>query len=180
MCKYCDIGITCNDQVIETGLTNLWKTELLNKHNELRAKVANGQEHGQPSAQNMNKLEWDDELARNAQLWADQCPDKSWNGGTSHDANRLTIVHDGPIGQNVGDLYSKRDKRDTNDWKYFLRRRVSRWYNKGKDWSAANVGSWSKVGATGQYTQVIWAETKKVGCGVIYYKWWAYYRKVTT
>ena len=51
--------------------------------------------------------------------------------------------------------------------------KVQAWYDEVKDWPAANVGSFSSVGATGvigHYTQVIWAESKKVGCGVIYYR----------
>ena len=36
---------------------------VLNKHNELRAKVANGQQIGQPPAANMKKLKWSSELA---------------------------------------------------------------------------------------------------------------------
>ena len=139
----------------------------------------------------MNKLEWDDELARNAQLWADQCPDKSWNGGTSHDANRLTIVHDGSIGQNYAASWSSDDGKDWKDWKSFLNGMVQDWYDEVKDWPAANVKSFSKDGVPedkpiGHYTAVIWAETKKVGCGVIYYRDQAAiraknpYRKVTT
>ena len=54
---------------------------ILNKHNELRAKVANGQQIGQPSASNMKKLKWSPELAKIAQRWADQCP-------SYHDTNR--------------------------------------------------------------------------------------------
>jgi uncharacterized protein YkwD len=54
---------------------------VLNKHNELRAKVANGQQIGQPPAANMKKLKWSSELASIAQRWADQCP-------SYHDPNR--------------------------------------------------------------------------------------------
>ena len=48
------------------------KDVILEKHNELRAKVANGQEKrgvdgGQPRAANMRKLIWNDELAEIAQ-----------------------------------------------------------------------------------------------------------------
>ena len=170
MCKYCGIGDTCNDAVITNEMTDAMKTELLDKHNELRARVANGQEDGQPSAQNMNKLEWDDELASNAQLWADQCPDGSWvvSDAPPHDPNRQTIVYDGHVGQNMADSWNSQDNMD-----WGLSTKVQAWYDEVKDWPAANVGSFSSVGATGvigHYTQVIWAESKKVGCGVIYYR----------
>merc|ERR1712124_144093 len=59
------------------------KDAIVDKHNELRSKVANGQETrgqpkgvGQPKAANMRKLVWNDELAEIAQRWADQCMDK--------------------------------------------------------------------------------------------------------
>ena len=161
MCKYCGIGSTCNHQVINNEMTEAMKQEILDKHNELRAKVANGQEAGQPSATNMKKLIWDDELASNAQLWADQCPD-------GHDSNRQTIKYSGYIGQNMADSWSSR-----NNMYWGLGKKVQNWYDEVKDWSAANVGAFSQAGATGitgHYTQVVWAETQYVGCGVIYYK----------
>ena len=170
MCKYCGIGATCNDAVISNEMNDAMKTELLDKHNELRAKVANGNEDGQPSATNMNKLEWDDELASNAQLWADQCPDGSWvvSDSPPHDPNRNTIVYDGHVGQNMADSWNSQD-----NMVWGLSTKVQAWYDEVKDWPAGNVGAFSNNGATGvigHYTQVIWAETKKVGCGVIYYR----------
>ena len=46
----------------------------MNKHNELRAKVANGEEHrgvdgGQPNAATMRQMEWSDQLAEGAQRY---------------------------------------------------------------------------------------------------------------
>eukprot|EP00093_Oithona_nana_P001784 01784.XXX_7806_8495_1 [CDS] Oithona nana genome sequencing. len=161
MCKYCGIGPTCNNQVINNEMTEAMKQEILNKHNELRAKVANGQEDGQPSATNMNKLIWDDELASNAQLWADQCPD-------GHDSNRRTIKYSGYVGQNMADSWNSR-----NNMYWGLGSKVQDWYDEVKDWPAANIGAFSQAGATGitgHYTQIVWAETQYVGCGVIYYK----------
>ena len=160
MCKYCGIGPTCNNQVFDNEMTEAMKQEILEKHNELRAKVANGQEGDQPSATNMNKLIWDDELASNAQLWADQCPD-------GHDSNRRTIKYSGYVGQNMADSWNSR-----NNMHWGLGTKVQDWYDEVKDWPAANVGAFSQAGATGMvghYTQLVWAETKHVGCGVIYY-----------
>ena len=170
MCKYCGIGATCNDQVINNEMTESMKQELLDKHNELRARVANGEEAGQPSATNMNKLIWDDELASNAQLWVDQCPDGSWvvSDAPPHDPNRLTIKYDGAVGQNMADSWNSQDNMN-----WGLSKKVQDWYDEVKDWPAANVGAFSQAGATGvigHYTQVVWAETKYVGCGVIYYR----------
>jgi hypothetical protein len=41
-----------------------------------------------------------------------------------------------------------------------------------KDWPSANIGSYTSAGATGvvgHYTQLIWSESKKVGCGYVMY-----------
>lgn len=64
-----------------TGITNNQKYEILEAHNHLRSSVAQGQVAGQPSAQNMREMVWDDELAAKAQQWANQCT-------FQHDPNR--------------------------------------------------------------------------------------------
>ena len=68
MCMYCGVGSHCNS-VFTRGLNEAEKQELLDKHNELRATVANGKQAGQPSAANMKKLVWDDELAANGKYF---------------------------------------------------------------------------------------------------------------
>ena len=43
------------------------------------------------------------------------------------------------------------------------------WYKEVRDFPVANVvtGSWAgATGVVGHYTAVVWAKTKKVGCGV--------------
>ncbi|EFN78503.1 Venom allergen 5 [Harpegnathos saltator] len=55
-------GISCEEKQI-----------ILDEHNRLRQLVALGQIHGQPSAENMMEMIWDDELAAIAQRWADRC-----------------------------------------------------------------------------------------------------------
>jgi len=46
---------------------------MLSKHNQLRRKLAKGEEENRPSAVNMKKLVWSEELASSAQEQADQC-----------------------------------------------------------------------------------------------------------
>jgi hypothetical protein len=45
----------------------------LEEHNYLRQTVATGHVPGQPSAQNMQEMHWDEELAAKAQQWANEC-----------------------------------------------------------------------------------------------------------
>lgn len=59
--------------IAATGITAAQKAEILEAHNRLRSQVAQGQVPGQPSAQNMREMVWDDELAAKAQQWANQC-----------------------------------------------------------------------------------------------------------
>ena len=46
---------------------------ILDRHNNLRRKVAIGEQSGQPPAANMRKLVWNTELEEIAQRWTDQC-----------------------------------------------------------------------------------------------------------
>lgn len=45
----------------------------MQEHNRLRQLVATGRYPGQPGAENMREIVWDDELAARAQQWADNC-----------------------------------------------------------------------------------------------------------
>ena len=59
-------------------LSPFGKAAILNKHNELRRRVAKGEETNgingaQPAASNMKKMVWNEELEAVAQRWADQC-----------------------------------------------------------------------------------------------------------
>ena len=63
----------CGAELLFSGLEPWAKDLLLDKHNEMRQKVASGGEPGQPGAANMQKLSWNDELETVAQRWADQC-----------------------------------------------------------------------------------------------------------
>ena len=49
------------------------KQSILQEHNRARQMLALGKVNGQPAAVNMREMVWDEELARIAQRWADQC-----------------------------------------------------------------------------------------------------------
>jgi hypothetical protein len=49
------------------------KQTILEEHNIARQLLAMGKVTGQPAARNMREMVWDEELARIAQRWADQC-----------------------------------------------------------------------------------------------------------
>lgn len=59
-------------------MSNADKNAIVNKHNQLRRRVAKGQEKRgrpgpQPSASNMRQLKWDDNLARAAATLTNRC-----------------------------------------------------------------------------------------------------------
>jgi Cysteine-rich secretory protein family len=57
----------------ESGVSNDERRLILEEHNYLRQTVATGHVTGQPAAQNMQEMQWDDELAAKAQQWANEC-----------------------------------------------------------------------------------------------------------
>lgn len=57
----------------ESGVTDEERRLILEEHNYLRQTVATGHVPGQPAAQNMQEMHWDDELAAKAQQWANEC-----------------------------------------------------------------------------------------------------------
>ncbi|XP_023313914.1 venom allergen 5-like [Trichogramma pretiosum] len=126
-------------------------------------RVANGQEAGQPAATNMKMLKWDDKLARTAQNLANACI-------FQHDSCRH--YPDLLVGQNMG-------------WKWIngkinkdklltllggkIEESINDWYNEVRNFNPANVISYQKNPAVGHYTQLVWAETNRIGCGAVKY-----------
>lgn len=92
-------------------------------------------------------LIWDAGLAQNASDWSEGCywghtPSRSYNG--SYFGENLAA--------NTGSNGSIEDS-------------VQRWVNEHTDY---NYSSNSSTGVTGHYTQVVWGNTTRVGCGVAY------------
>ncbi|KAK0078475.1 hypothetical protein PV325_002444 [Microctonus aethiopoides] len=163
MCAYPpnSYGAECQE-VATSGLTNEEIEEVLGRHNELRAKVAAGEEsrglHGGQPGGNIRSLEWDNNLAVVAQRWANQCVFK-------HDKCRNI---DGiEVGQNLG------YRGTTGTLVDKFSDIVTGWYDEVKDFNhqyVSNYQSGPGGAVTTHYTQLIWANTTHVGCGGIKYK----------
>ena len=69
MCQYCGTDTDKCGVVSGQNLTDTEKENVLEYHNFIRRRVAKGFEPRAPSASNMNKLVWDEDLALVAQRW---------------------------------------------------------------------------------------------------------------
>jgi len=141
------------------------KKILVDKHNELRSLVAKGTALPGIEATNMMRLEWDDDIAEGAQLWANQCT-------FGHDKDRSTCG--GFVGQN-----SAKNSGGDEMNAFRMEEVTQRWYNEIEFFKAAPKElqkSWiqkfvwmgpGSIQGTGHFSQIVWAKTAKVGCAAI-------------
>lgn len=160
MCKYSEKGPPiCSN--FTRGLSKKQKELLLNTHNQLRQRVALGKEPDQPSASNMMALVWDNEGEEIAQRWAEQCQ-KSYEK-PFEDKCRTKLIGV-PGGQNLNVEMPEKLQKNIEG---YLIRRVNQWFLQGKHfqytWSAEYLPT-----HTDSYSQIVWASTKSIGCGLSY------------
>ncbi|XP_011706261.1 PREDICTED: venom allergen 3-like, partial [Wasmannia auropunctata] len=98
---------------------------------------------------------WDNELEDIAQRWAIQC---NFSHDKCRDVDRFIV------GQNIAKGYSSDE--DTS----FIDSMIQMWYDEVADFDKNKVEKYEFDSNTGHYTQMVWAETTKVGCGLITYK----------
>ncbi|GFG39137.1 hypothetical protein Cfor_06445, partial [Coptotermes formosanus] len=134
MCKYPTTGYGANCLTpVYSGVTSAAdKQAALDAHNNVRKKIAKGQETRgtsgpQPTAANMRKLVWDEELATVAQRWANQCT-------FQHDTCRSVARF--YVGQN---LYISYTKGVTPSGQQNWTVAVQAWYDEVKDFNKNNV-----------------------------------------
>ncbi|KLI64105.1 hypothetical protein AAV99_09315 [Aurantiacibacter marinus] len=121
--------------------TNTFAEQLLENHNDARDNV------GVP------RLEWSQRLARQAQSWAEQLAQEGRMRHSTHEqraqaGENLWMGSAGYFGADVM-IGSFVDER--------------RYFRRGTFPNVSTTGQWSDVG---HYTQVIWRETREVGCAV--------------
>lgn len=153
MCKYPADSIACPGNGV--GLTQSMRQVILERHNMYRQTVARGQQSPQPPASNMMKLRWHDEAARIAQRWANQCA----NG---HDSCR-SLANLESVGQNIASHKLSRSP----DIEGEIMRMIDTWYAEVENVDTDQVDGVGNVDNIHDYTQLVWAETTAIGCGLI-------------
>lgn len=113
--------------------------DFLEAHNQIRR-----QERG---AANMKMMSWSPELATVAQRWANTCRE-------GHNPRRSSSSY-----RNLGEnIYRRTDRASAIDV-------VKNWYSEKRQY---NFNYNHCFGVCGHYTQVVWADSDALGCGVAY------------
>nr|P35760.1 RecName: Full=Venom allergen 5; AltName: Full=Allergen Ves m V; AltName: Full=Antigen 5; Short=Ag5; AltName: Full=Cysteine-rich venom protein; Short=CRVP; AltName: Allergen=Ves m 5 [Vespula maculifrons] len=159
-CKYGSLKPNCgNKKVVSYGLTKQEKQDILKEHNDFRQKIARGLETRgnpgpQPPAKNMKNLVWSDELAYIAQVWANQC---QYGHDTCRDVAKYQVGQNVALTGSTAAVYNDPVKL------------VKMWEDEVKDYNPKKKFSENNFLKIGHYTQMVWANTKEVGCGSIKY-----------
>ncbi|XP_067936990.1 cysteine-rich venom protein TEL1-like [Watersipora subatra] len=122
----------------DRGVSKVEATSITELHNLLRASIKN--------ATDMQVMAWDEELSAIAQRWADNCDIKHDSGDQRSIPGRLRV------GQNIG--YNYKDWNQT----------VQSWFNEQSAFHYGNA-SLMQFEKVGHFTQVVRANSTKVGCG---------------
>ncbi|RWR99219.1 vespid v5 venom allergen-like protein, partial [Dinothrombium tinctorium] len=140
-----------------SGLTTSDIELIISLHNELRNKIANGEQskHGFPSAANMMEMEWDDELSSIAQWHASQCRFKH-ESYAERRSMKFKLV-----GQNLFLLRKSRFDLQPK-WSKI----INLWYEELQIAPNSVVHNFNLHGLNiGHFTQMAWASSRKIGCG---------------
>ncbi|XP_015278045.1 PREDICTED: cysteine-rich venom protein helothermine-like [Gekko japonicus] len=137
--QYAAEGSLMLDDVMTTHVEQ--QNEICDKHNALRR---------QEGGKNMLKMKWNAKIAANAQKYADQCI-------YEHSPKASRKIDGRNCGENL--FMSS----TIFPWSYVC----ESWYNEKKDF-VYGVGASPKGAMVGHYTQVVWATTYEMGCGVAY------------
>lgn len=132
---------------------------LLHTHNKLRNKQAGGLSYNNLTATNMNILGYSKEIEYNAKCWVHQCK----------------LSNDKPVSPNYprgqGQNIAKRKATKYKPLNYntsTLQSITEEWFNASKLYGKGDTYSKNKAKPEiDHYTQLVWAETKAMGCAKI-------------
>uniref|UniRef100_A0A673B840 ShKT domain-containing protein n=1 Tax=Sphaeramia orbicularis TaxID=375764 RepID=A0A673B840_9TELE len=136
----------------------IFLAEIVDQHNVFRRDV-------QPTASNMLRMNWSDEVAANAQAWLNKC----------------ILAHGPPSTRTInGTRYELGENLFYSSIPYTWTDVISAWHGEVAHYQYPNGSTNSQT--VGHYTQVIWNSSYKVGCGVtlcpndVYFYGCHYYR----
>jgi len=152
-------GSTCN--TFTRYFTLKEKQDIVNYHNIYRNQVSMGTSpmgNKIPLATNMLKVYWSDEIASKAQAWANNCK-------FEHSTNAYRKISKFSLGENLFQAMGGKSNAAI-DWK----RAVDVWFNEITNFNGnLKFGSNSSSGVVGHFTQIAWAKTYQIGCGLAQY-----------
>lgn len=142
-------------QVLKNDMSQDDKDGISWYHNQKRILVASGGQPPQPRASNMLALRWDDDLASNAIYWAFTCP--TGHSGTSG------------MGENIAWDYVKQGADANEVSEKFRKGAVEMWFKEVEKFNPDDIDPFSGPYAVLHYSQIMWADTSKIGCGYAVY-----------
>src|SRR5262245_56426558 len=153
----CSVVCTLVAASATAQLTAQQEQAALDGHNEIRSDVASGLVSDEPTATDMVKLAWDDDLALVAQSWVDRCI-------YGHNPNRTSeygalVGGSTYVGENLAVYLTTGAPPNLVDFALGI------WFDEVADYTYGPVDS-AEVGTSGHYTQLVWADTHRVGCGL--------------
>ncbi|XP_033110009.1 uncharacterized protein LOC117111223 isoform X2 [Anneissia japonica] len=128
-----------------SNFTRSEEQAILDKHNELRSGVS-------PEASNMNFMVWDEGLAMLAKEWSEEC---IWD----HGFPKSNLTSWTSYGQNLWLGTGSADNKPNGVGA------TQAWYN---EVSKYTYDTRACTGVCGHYTQVVWADSYAVGCGLAF------------
>ncbi|XP_043468726.1 venom allergen 5-like [Leptopilina heterotoma] len=160
MCKPHYTKPNCRTQ--QYGLTAEQRNKIVSEHNRYRQLVASGNEKRgsprgpQPKAKSMPNMVWDNEIANIAQTQANSCI-------YAHDSCRN--VQRFQVGQNIAQWPVAKGRPPQK-----VEALVKLWYDEVEKFNPAMVENFVFEAKTGHYTQMLWAQTTRIGCGYVNYE----------
>ncbi|XP_014241547.1 venom allergen 5 isoform X2 [Cimex lectularius] len=125
------------------------KKDIVNWHNHYRQRVATT-----IPTENMRKLYWDHELETQAQKLASSC---------LYEHDSPTIQGKNDVGQTIWQtITTNRESSSKGTMKF--KEQIDEWYKEGLKYKGATTED------VRHFTQLVWADSYKVGCGFSYFK----------
>ncbi|GFS17962.1 cysteine-rich venom protein [Elysia marginata] len=132
-----------HDNIAETGVSEADKEVIVAYHNKVRREV-------KPVATDLTAVVWDENLAKLAQKWSQQC-------AVRHDKNRKLPAYGKSIGQNIAAGQPNWSKAMLSWFK------ESNFFKYGEDPKVyLGPGGWARIS---HYTIMVSNRTQRIGCG---------------